>query len=110
MDHALTIETEAGDAVSGGFVDFAGERYYAIYNVDRMKPFFISVISNADHWLFASSTGGLTAGRVSPENALFPYVPVDKIHDSHTHSGPRPIGQSRSTMRIETSSVMSPTA
>ena len=44
-------------AVSGEFIDLAGERYYAIRNVDRMSPFFISVISDVDHWLFISSTG-----------------------------------------------------
>ncbi len=74
-------------AVHGEFIDFAGERYYAIRNVDRMAPFLVSVISNVDHWLFASSTGGLTAGRVSPDTALFPYVTVDKIHESYTHTG-----------------------
>ena len=67
--------------LSGEFIDMAGERYYAIHNVDEMAPFFISVVSNSDHWLFISSTGGLTAGRVSPEQALFPYVTVDKVHD-----------------------------
>jgi len=73
--------------VSGEFIDVRGERYYAIRNVDKMAPFFISVISNVDHWLFVSSTGGLTAGRVSPETALFPYITVDKIHDSSAHTG-----------------------
>ncbi len=73
--------------VSGEFIDVGGERYYAIRNVDKMAPFFISVISNVDHWLFVSSTGGLTAGRVSPETALFPYITVDKIHDSSGHTG-----------------------
>ncbi|MEO1247281.1 MAG: hypothetical protein AAFX56_16470 [Pseudomonadota bacterium] len=73
--------------VTGEFVDLLGERYYAVRNVDRMPPFFTSVTSNDDHWLFVSSTGGLTAGRVSPETALFPYVTVDKIHDSATHTG-----------------------
>jgi len=72
-------------------VDFAGERYYAIRNVDRMEPFFISLISDADHWLFISSNGGLTAGRVSPDTALFPYVTVDKIHDSAAHTGSKSI-------------------
>jgi hypothetical protein len=87
------MDTEAHDslAVAGDFVDFAGERYYLIRNVDRMAPFFMSVISSADHWLFISSTGGLTAGRVSPESALFPYVPVDKIHDSAAHTGSKTI-------------------
>jgi hypothetical protein len=74
--------------ISGDFVDFAGERFYTIRNVDEMQPFFISVISDVDHWLFVSSTGGLTAGRVSPKTALFPYITVDKIHDSAPHTGP----------------------
>jgi hypothetical protein len=69
------------DAVVGEFVDVDGERYYVIRNVDRMPPFFVSVVSSADHWLFVSSAGGLTAGRVSPQIALFPYLPVDRIHD-----------------------------
>jgi hypothetical protein len=72
---------------SGEFVALDGERWYAIRHVDRLSPFFISVVSSADHWLYASSTGGLSAGRVSPDTALFPYVAVDKIHDSYTHTG-----------------------
>jgi hypothetical protein len=75
--------------VRGEFVDLSGERYYAIRDVDQMSPFFISVVSNDDHWLFASSTGGLSAGRVSPATALFPYITVDKIHESTLHTGSR---------------------
>ena len=75
------------DEVSGEFLTLRGERYYAIRNVDEMAPFFVSLVSNSDHWLFISSTGGLTAGRVSPETALFPYVTVDKIHESSPHTG-----------------------
>jgi hypothetical protein len=74
-------------AVTGEFVDLDGERYYVIRDVDRMPPFFISVISSADHWLFVSSSGGLTAGRVSPETALLPYLPVDRIHECNVHTG-----------------------
>jgi len=81
------LDARAESDVAGGFVDLDGERYYRIRNVDDMAPFFISVISNTDHWLFVSSTGGLTAGRVSPETALFPYITVDKIHDSPGHTG-----------------------
>ena len=73
--------------VRGAFTDIDGERYYAIENVDRMPPFFISVVSSDDHWLFVSSNGGVTAGRVSPATALFPYITVDKIHDSVPHTG-----------------------
>ena len=75
------------DEVTGEFLTLAGEQYYVIRNVDRMPPFFISLVSNSDHWLFISSTGGLTAGRVSPDNALFPYITVDKIHESTPHTG-----------------------
>ena len=87
----LKTRTVADDremnAVSGEFTTVSGERWYAIRNADKMAPFFMSVISNVDHWLFVSSTGGLTAGRVSPDTALFPYITVDKIHDSPPHTG-----------------------
>ena len=85
-----------GGDVSGEFVTVGGERYYAIRNVDRMAPFFISVVSSDDHWLFVSSTGGLSAGRVSPETALFPYVTDDKIRDSAPHTGSKTIIRARS--------------
>ncbi len=82
----------AGDrAVRGEFVDLGNERFYAIHNVDAMAPFFVNVVSNVDHWLFASSSGGLTAGRVSPDTALFPYVTVDKIHQSAHETGPKTV-------------------
>ena len=84
----LKQQIHDGKPVQGEFLDFAGERYYAIHNVDQLPPFFISVVSNSDHWLFASSSGGLTAGRVAPETALFPYVTSDKIHECPPHTGP----------------------
>ncbi|MGI9270550.1 MAG: hypothetical protein ACR2QT_02150 [Woeseiaceae bacterium] len=91
MQVAFNSQSQKQDQVSGEFVDFAGERFYAIRNVDQIEPFFVSVISDVDHWLFVSSTGGLTAGRVSPSTALFPYITVDKIHDSSPHTGPKTI-------------------
>lgn len=75
----------------GSFVNRAGERFYCICDVDNISPFLINVVSSDEHWLFVSSTGGLTAGRVSPDNALFPYVPVDRVHESLAHTGPRTI-------------------
>ena len=71
----------------GAFVTREGERYYAVGNVDTIPPFFISLVSDNDHWIFVASNGGLTAGRVSPDTALFPYVTVDKIYDSTPHTG-----------------------
>ncbi|PMH43219.1 hypothetical protein BCU68_04320 [Vibrio sp. 10N.286.49.B3] len=77
--------------VEGTFVDLNGERYYKISNVDQMNPFFISVVSASDHWLFISSTGSLSAGRIRPENALFPYKSVDHIHESADNTGSKTI-------------------
>lgn len=78
---------QAESQVSGKFIDLNGERFYAIYNVDQMPAFFISLISDSDHWMFLSSNTGLSAGRVSPETALFTYQTVDRIHESHLHTG-----------------------
>ncbi|MFZ2489700.1 MAG: hypothetical protein WAZ19_16455 [Anaerolineae bacterium] len=65
--------------VAGEYVSLDGEDYYRIACVDKMSPFFMSLVSSADHWLFIASTGGLTAGRVNADNALFPYETEDKI-------------------------------
>ena len=81
------IDANNSSDVSGDFITIHGERFYEIRNVDKMAPFLVSVVSNADHWLFASSSGGMTAGRVSPETSLFPYVSVDKIHENTSHTG-----------------------
>ncbi len=90
LDQVATQDRESitiNSSIAGEFTEFKGERYYAIRNVDKMSPFFISLVSDSDHWLFISSNGGLTAGRVSPQTALFPYVTVDKIHENITHTG-----------------------
>jgi hypothetical protein len=87
LERKKIMNTDRDSEASGEFVTEAGERWYAIRNVDRMAPFFISVISNVDHWLFVSSFGGLTAGRVSPDTALFPYITVDRVHESASHTG-----------------------
>ncbi|WP_283131975.1 hypothetical protein [Enterovibrio norvegicus] len=79
----------ANAPVSGQFVDFQGDRFYRIENVDHMQPFFMSIVSANDHWLFVSSTGSLSAGRSKPENALFPYRSVDMIHESADNTGPK---------------------
>ncbi len=73
--------------VSGEMVDLQGERYYKISNVDRMRPFFMSLVSDANHWMFLSSNGGLTAGRTNSEYALFPYYTDDKITESVDTTG-----------------------
>lgn len=67
--------------VQGRQVTLEGESFYQIENFDRMRPFFMTVVSDADHWMFISSNGGLTAGRRDANLALFPYYTDDKIRD-----------------------------
>jgi hypothetical protein len=77
--------------VEGDYVDLKGELFYKIYNYDQMPPFFMSIVSSSDHWMFISSNGGLTAGRKNPDNALFPYTTDDRIHDSKDQTGSKTI-------------------
>ncbi len=73
--------------VTGGYREMLGESFYKIDNYDQMPSFFMSIVSAADHWLFISSTGGLTAGRVNAESALFPYYTDDKITENSDNTG-----------------------
>ncbi len=74
--------------VTGKFVEINGEQFYCIENYDQMAPFFMSVVSSSDHWMFISSTGGLTAGRKNAEAAVFPYETDDKVSESSQNTGP----------------------
>jgi hypothetical protein len=79
----------ADHRAAGGLVEIDGESHYCIDHYDALPPFFMSVVSAADHWLFISSNGALSAGRRSPDHPLFPYYTVDKIHDSRDITGSR---------------------
>lgn len=68
-----------------------GENYYKIENCNQMRPFFMSIVSDSNHWLFISSNGGLSAGRKNSENALFPYYTDDKIVHSWDTTGSKTI-------------------
>ena len=64
-----------------------GESFYKIENINTMRPFFMSIVSNSNHWMFISSNGALTAGRRNSDQALFPYYTDDKITESGEHTG-----------------------
>jgi hypothetical protein len=78
-------------AVRGSYVELDGERFYRIENYNNMPPFFMSLVSDSDHWMFISSNGALSAGRKNPDNALFPYYTDDKITDSPEITGSKTI-------------------
>lgn len=75
------------DGIHGEAVDLDGRRFYRITGYDRMPPFFMTLVSASDVWLFISSTGGLTAGRVDASRALFPYYTDDKVTESAGRTG-----------------------
>lgn len=82
------LRSEKAEVV-GKFVLVDGEQYYQIHNYDRMPDFFMTVVSDSNHWMFLSSNGALTAGRINRNNALFPYYTEDKIHDYRNITGSR---------------------
>jgi hypothetical protein len=77
------------DKVHGSYVEIDGENFYRIGGYDQMDDFFISVVSDSNHWMFISTRGGLTAGRVNSESALFPYYSDDKVSDGSPYTGSR---------------------
>lgn len=79
------------DKTDGGFVKTGDELFYVIKNYDNMQPFFMSIVSNSDHWMYLSSNGSLSAGRANPEQAIFPYYTDDKIHDYKDITGSKTI-------------------
>ena len=67
------------------------EPYFKISDSDALRPFFMSIVSDSDHWMFISSNGGLSAGRKNAEYALFPYYTDDKITESVEVTGSKSI-------------------
>ncbi len=86
-----TIQQQSECTVTGEFVNMLGETFYKIKNYDGMAPFFMSIVSSSNHWLFISSTGGLSAGRVSAEQSIFPYYTDDKITENNENTGSKSI-------------------
>ncbi|MGD8414036.1 MAG: hypothetical protein PVF33_07380, partial [Candidatus Latescibacterota bacterium] len=90
MEIRLGLPRASGPSatVAGGLTGWRGHTYYRIAGYDRMEPFLTSVVSDSELWMYASSRGGLTAGRRDASRSLFPYETVDKLHASQTHTGP----------------------
>jgi hypothetical protein len=84
------------NSVVGEYVTIEGDDFYRIQNYDALQPFFISLVSSSNHWLFISTTGGLTAGRTNAGYALFPYYTVDKLTENSENTG------SKTVIRVQT--------
>ena len=73
---------------TGEFVTDARGDAYRISDYDRLPPFTMSVVSSSDLWMYVSSHGGLTAGRVDAAGCLFPYETDDRLHFAYGVTGP----------------------
>ena len=73
------------------YIKINDEGFYKIENSDLLRPFFMSVVSDSDHWMFISSNGGLTAGRKNSEYSLFPYYTDDKLTESYETTGSKAV-------------------
>ena len=83
--------TSSKKEITGKMVQFENESYLKISNSDGIRPFFLSVVSDSNHWMFISSNGGLSAGRKNSESSLFPYYTDDKITESAEITGSKTI-------------------
>lgn len=74
-------------------IEIDNEKYYKISNHDTMRPFFMSIVSSSNHWMYISSNGGITAGRKNANYALFPYYTDDKVTEFADITGSKTIFQ-----------------
>ena len=72
-------------------VKIDGVTFFKIAHIDELPPFFMSIVSPGNHWMFLGSNGGVSAGRKDAESALFPYYTVDKIIESAEITGSKSI-------------------
>ena len=86
-------ETVTNSKVEISQVAIENENYFKISNCDKMETFFMSIVSDSNHWLFIGSNGGLTAGRKNAQFSLFPYYTSDKIMETADVSGSKSIFQ-----------------
>jgi hypothetical protein len=86
-----TVQQRSKQNIKGEFVNMLGDKFYKIQNYDQLAPFFMSIVSSSNHWLFIASTGGLSAGRVSAEQSLFPYYTDDKLTENNENTGHKSI-------------------
>ena len=77
----------------GEYVNIDNELYYKITDSNTLRPFFMSIVSDSNHWMFVSSNGGISAGRKNCDTALFPYYTDDKITESSEITGSKTILQ-----------------
>lgn len=71
----------------GSFSKLNGMDVYKIENYGNMDDFFMTITSSSDVWNFCWAQGGITAGRMDSNHAIFPYYTADKVSDASTYTG-----------------------
>ena len=84
---SVSARTSPG-APQGRFVTRDGRSLYEIKHSEAMPPFLMTVVGDSDLWMYLSSTGAFTAGRVEPDRCLFPYETDDRLHELVGLTGP----------------------
>ena len=69
------------------------DTWFKLSDIKSIRPFFMNIVSDSNHWMFISSNGGLTAGRKNNSYSLFPYYTDDKITESADITGSKTILQ-----------------
>ena len=72
---------------NGYFTTLNDAQFYKIENYDCMDDFFMTITSSSDVWNFCWSQGGITAGRIDCDHAIFPYYTADKVSDAKSYTG-----------------------
>ena len=85
------LHLESNKKVTIDYLKIDNEYYYKIANSNLMRPFFMSIVSDSNHWMFISSNGGLSAGRKDSDHSLFPYYTDDKITEGAEITGSKSI-------------------
>jgi hypothetical protein len=49
------------------YTQTGADNYLKISDSAALRPFFMSIVSDSDHWMFISSNGGMSAGRKNAE-------------------------------------------
>ena len=89
MENAINSIEKTKSSMQQVVID--NDTYFKISNSEAMRPFFMSIVSDSNHWMFISSNGGLSAGRKNSEYSFFPYYTDDKITESSEITGSKSI-------------------
>lgn len=91
MEAALTSIKQKAAVPALTVVEKDDDFFYKITGVNEIRPFFMSIVSDSNHWMFVASNGGISAGRKDTEHSLFPYYTDDKIIESAEITGSKTI-------------------